>query len=331
MMGYTTLDEDDIYLIKGVGSLTKLFSQIDKDIAPKAILASSQTIRRYCEYGEGYRHLPHPSRICELLDVGIMAVDEAHEHFFTNYLVNILSNPQILIPITATFIANDPFVKHIFDKMVPPEVQFVGGEYDKYVNVTAYMYNCRQFFIKPFHYSSPQGYSQTKFEKYLLSRKGAQTLDTIIHTAILPVIKNHYDNIAEHKEKLLFLCDTTDMCDHMSKVFAKAFPNRTSSVFYTKMPATVLEKYDIICSTPGSAGTGRDVKNLRTCFVFTNTASEIRNRQFLGRLRKFPAVKNTPEFVYLSLSCIPKHISYHGIRSSLYGPLSLTFKHRSIG
>ena len=326
---YTTLDEDDIYVIQGVGSLTKLFSQIDKQIKPKIILASTKTVRLYLEYGPTYQHLPHPSEMCEKLGVGVVGTDEYHEHFYTNFLIGIMLNPALFIPITATFLANDPFVKNIFDQFVPKNIQFSGGEYEKFVNVTAYQYNSGGFYIKPFHYMSPQGYSQQMFEKFLLGR-GRKVLDALIEDAIIPLIRNHYINLAEPGEKFLFLCASTKMCDYLEGVFKRVFKDKKTSVFYSGLPATILEKYDIILSTPGSSGTGRDIKNLRTCFAFENTGSETRNLQFIGRLRGPPQMMNVPEFLYLSFSCIPQHVKYANMRAMLYGPRAVQFKHRSI-
>jgi len=327
MKKYTTLDEDDIYVVQGVGALTKLFNQIDKQIKPKVILASTKTIRLYLDYGPGYQHLPHPSEMCEKLGIGIVGTDEAHEHFYTNYLINLILNPAIFIPITATFNANDPFVKNIFDQHLPRNVQFTGGENEPYCNVTSYAYESGGYLIKPFHYSSPQGYSQVNFEKWLLGR-GRKVLDSLVNDAFLPIIREHYINLADDGEKFLFLCSTTKMCDHLKGILKQKFPNKTVTSFYSGIPVNVLEKYDMILSTPGSAGTGRDVKRLRTCFVFENTGAENRNIQFLGRLRRLP--ENTPEYVYLHLSCIPQHQSYAQKRAMLYGSRAKLFRHRTI-
>lgn len=607
---YTTLEEDDIYVIQGLGSLTKLFKRIDDDIKPKIILASTATMRLYIEYRASYQHLPHPSEMCEKLGIGIIGTDEYHEHFHTNFLIGLMFHPKILIPITATFMASDPFVKEIFNQFIPKDIQFVGGEYDRYVNVTAYTYRSAGHLLKPYQYTSRQGYSQQMFEKFLMSKKGKFVLDPLIQDAIIPIIRDHYINICDDGEKFLFLCASTKLCDYLEGVFKRAFNSKTVSVFYSGMPTTVLEKFDIIISTPGSAGcltgdtlvsinrnginsnagsysctlknaylhfnnlakrtqynwskeiptytrsfngrtiqlgeigdivysglkdvykvtlanglsikctpdhpimttdgwvlakdivnkrvmcettrqpvkkngrtklkdihlnvsihhpyarkstksskgrryicyrlelhraiyeavvlnqmtlpeyrealrdptkvrnmcfvdptiydihhidhdhsnndpnnltvmtksehkrlhserskfnfnqgipeyseaisieyvgmedtydilcidethnfvangivvhnTGRDIKNLRTCFAFENTQSDIRNLQFIGRLRAFPAVKNTPEFVYISFAAIPQHVKYSNARAVLYGPRALSFKHRSI-
>lgn len=327
---YTTLEENDIYVIQGLGSLTKLFKQIDDGVKPKIILASTATIRLYIEYRPSYQHLPHPSEMCEKLGIGIIGTDEYHEHFHTNFLIGLMFNPKVFIPITATFSASDPFVKNIFDKFIPNDLQFVGGEYDRFVNVTAYTYRGGGHLIKPYQYTSRQGYSQQMFEKFLMSKKGKLVLDPLVQDAIIPIIREHYINIAEDGEKLLVLCSSTKLCDHLESVFKRTFNSKTVSVFYSGMPTTVLDKFDIIISTPGSAGTGRDIKNLRTCFVFENTNSEIRNLQFIGRLRPYPAVKNTPEFAYISFACVPQHNAYSQKRSFLFGNRALSLKHRTI-
>ena len=325
---YTNLTESDIYLVQGQGSLSKLFSQIDQEIKPKIILASTQTIKRYIGYDENYQHLPHFSEICEKLNVGIVGTDEYHEHFYTNFLIGIMANPKLFIPITATFTVNDKFVKNIFDQFIPQKSQFTGGDYERYVNVTSYRYDGGRYFLKPYHYTRAGNYSQVKFEEYLLSKKGLSFLDQLIKEAFLPIIRQHYIDLAEKGEKLLFICSTREFCDYLARVFKVIFKDKTVSVFYSGMSTTILEKYDIILSTPGSSGTGRDIKNLRTCFVFENTQSEPRNLQFLGRLRRLP--KNTPEFIYLWLSAIPKHNVYNNARSLLYGNRALQLKHFTI-
>lgn len=327
---YTTLEEDDIYVISGNGSLSKLFAQIDKNISPKSILASAQTIRKYLEYGPGYQHLPHPSTMCEALGIGVVGTDEFHEHFHTNFSIGITLNPEIFIPITATFTVNDAYAKSVFDQFVPESIQFEGGEYDKYTNVTAYTYRAGSTFIKPFHYMSRNGYSQVMFENSLTTKKAKPFFDHMLNDAILPIIREHYIDIAADGEKLLVLCATQNLCEILASEFKRRFNSKKVSTFFSGMPVHTLEKFDIIVSTPGSAGTGRDIKNLRTCFAFENSASENRNLQFLGRLRDFPAVKNTPEFTYLSFSCIPQHVTYATKRAMLYGPRAKTFKQRTI-
>lgn len=329
MQSYTTLDDEDIYTVKGVASLTKLFDQIDKQIKPKVILGSTQTLRRYLDYGDGYKHLPHPSELCETLKIGIVGTDEYHEHFYSNYMFNLVFNPKLFIPITATFLANDKFVKNIFDQFIPADKQFSGGAYDKFVHVTAYTYRSGGFFLRPFDYMGPKGYSQVKYETFLLKR-GRKLFDAMIQDAILPIIQEHYIDVAEKGEKFLFLCSTTKLCDYLESVFRRSFPGKTVHVFYDGHSADVLTKYDMILSTPGSAGTGRDIKNLKTCFVFENTKSEIRNLQFIGRLRGPPSLKTTPEYVYLSLTSIPKHVEYANTRSALYGPRAAQFRHRRL-
>lgn len=328
---YTTLEEDDLYVIQGEASLTKLFNQIDKKIFPKLIIASTKTIRLYLEYGEGYKHLPHPTNFCEELDIGIIGSDEYHEHFNSNLMMMLAFNPRIFIPITATFVASSPYVRNIFNSMIPKSVQFSGGEYDKFVDVVTYRYTGGAHYIKPFNYMRAKGYSQNKFEEYLLGKKGESVLNALLNDAILPIIKEHYIKIAEKGEKFLMICSSKEFCDYLAGVFKRVFRDKTTSVFYSGMPSNVLERYDMILSTPGSAGTGRDIKGLRTCFAFENTGSEVRNLQFIGRLRGPPQMLNTPVFINLYFACIPQHVNYNNARSMLYGPRALSYKQRNIG
>jgi len=328
---YTTLEEDDIYVVQGIGGLNKLFSQIDKTIDPKFILFSAKTLKMYMDYPASYQHLPHPSKMCEELNAGILGTDEYHEHFYTNYTAMIINNPKVFIPITATFVGGgDQYVRDIFDKMIPASVRFTGGEYKKYVNVTAYKYGGGGWYLKPFHYKRAAGYSQVKFEESLMHHKAKPVFDSLLEDALIPIIKEHYIEKALPGQKFLMLCATKEMCNLLEGIFRRRFQDKTVSTFYSGKPEHILEKFDMILSTPGSAGTGRDVKNLRTCLIFDNTQSEIRNLQYLGRLRELPPGEGTPEYIYISFAAIPKHNEYAQGRSILYSSRALSMTYRSI-
>jgi superfamily II DNA or RNA helicase len=326
LVKYTTLTEDDVYTVQGVGGLTKIINNIN-EIKPSVILASTRTMQIYLEYEPSYQHLPHPSLLCESLDVGILSTDEAHESFFTNFQLCVTTNPSVFIPITATFVSNDKFVRNVLDQFIPKQVQFVGGDYERYVNVTSYEYTSGGGALKPFHYQTHKGYNQARFEDMLLKRL-SRVFDIMWKSAIVPILQEQYLSVAEPGEKLLILCATTAMCDHMAERL-KRETNKTVSVFYSGMPVTILERFDIILSTPGSAGTGRDIKNLLTCFVFDNTASEIRNLQYIGRLRRLPSGR-TPNFCYLSVRAVKKHMEYNSKRATLYAPRALKLTHRTV-
>ena len=100
---------------------------------------------------------------------------------------------------------------------------------------------------------SPQGYSQVMFEKFLMGR-GRKVLDRLIEDALIPMIKTHYINIADKGERFLLLCATTKLCDYLETVFKRVFKDKTVSTFYSGRPTTILENFDMILSTPGSAG-----------------------------------------------------------------------------
>jgi superfamily II DNA or RNA helicase len=313
---YAAVDDGEIYTIKGEPSLTKIIRMAErKDKLPKIILASAQTLKNYMKYKEGYRHLPNPSTFCELLGIGIIADDEYHEHFHTNFMMGLLFNAAVYIPVSATLVVNHKFIRGIFDKVVPQKVRF-GGEYAKYVKVLECSMEFGGHLVKPHHYKQRGAYSQSKFEEFLLSEKGAPLMEMYWRKAILPLVTEQYIELAEEGEKLLIIANTRAMCEEL-QVRLKRITNRSIGIFVSGVSTTVLDKSDIILSTPGSAGTGRDVAMLRSCIVLENTASEARIIQFLGRLRMMKS-GNIPVFVTCYFSCIPQHQRYATIRSMLY-------------
>lgn len=333
IVAFTTLMDDkrDIRVVKGVNALTALFADVKEGKGPSIILMSTKTLQNYLEYGPTYQHLPHPLDMTEVLQIGFVAVDEAHEWYHTNFSFDIIQNASVSVPTTATFTSNDEFIVNILNHMIPDHARESGGEYVKFVNVTSYIYEGGGTLIKPHNYTRNGSYSQVKYEEYLLSVKGRPLLDNIVHRVILPIIREHYLNICDNEvgERMLFLCATKEMCNYIADLL-KRTTNKTASVFVSGMPNSILERFDIIVSTPGSAGTGRDIKKLRAMIVFDATSSEARNLQYLGRLRPFPATKDTPEFAYISMACIPAHGKYTLKRTVLYGPRALTFKQRRI-
>ena len=328
ILKYTDLTELNIRVVSGEPSLSKLFVNIE-ETNPSIILISAPTLKQYLQGSDNYKHLPPPSEFCKKLNIGIIATDEYHEHFHTNFLIGTMLNPSLLIPITATFNVSDKFVKNIFDQFIPHSVRFTGGEYERYTNVTAYRYTSFGYLLKPKHYTGPKGYSQSKFEQFLLG-KGTIVLNALISDAFIPIIKTHYISICDPGEKFLFLCKTKALCDHLEKVFRFAFRDKTVKAFHSGMPQDILERYDMIISTDKSCGTGTDIKDLLTCFVFDNVSSENANLQYLGRLRKRPVEKTTPEFAYLYFKCIPKHELYATQRSLLYGNRAKEMRYRSL-
>ena len=75
-------------------------------------------------------------------------------------------------------------------------------------------------------------------------------------------------------------------------------------------------------STIGSAGTGKDIKGLRTMILFHSFSSEPLTYQTIGRLRK---MEDTPEFVYMVNTALDPAKRHADIRRPIYRHIGASF------
>lgn len=316
---FTELTEDDVYIIQGAVSLDKLLQQIDKTIFPKIILASLGTLRAYATGDDAYEDYPPFTELFDRLRVGIKVIDEAHLNFYLTLMIDLQTNAAINIALTATFDRGDPQVKRIFDSYYPHLMRFGEDIIDRYVDVYSYSYSLGGG-ISSRAYLTPNGYNHSKLEEYLI-RRTPRFLKRIYEKVYLPIIFGYYVNRRRFPgEKLLILFSTKVMCEWMQAKLTEDLPTQENfniCVYTYKTDDSVLTDADIIISTLGSAGTGRDLKNLITVLMTIATGSDTTNRQTLGRLRKLSG-DVTPVYVYTWNSDIPQHNVYQSGRRTTY-------------
>ena len=325
ILEYTQLTEDDIYVIQGAASMTKLLLQIDKTIFPKIILCSLGTVRPYAIGDESYENYPPFIELYDRLRVGVKVVDEAHLNFFLTLMLDLQTNASINIALTATFDRGDYQIKQIFDAHYPHLMRFGEGVFTRYVDIFSYSYSLGNMLpTKAWH--TQKGYNHSKFEEYLIRRQ-PHRIEQIYKTVYSPVINSHYINCRQPGQKLLIICSTVDMCNWMYQRLLTESEIRNNfqmAIYISETRDNVLSESDIIISTPGSAGTGTDIKSLRTVLMTVATGSENSNKQTLGRLRELPT-GDTPNYVYTWCRDIQPHCNYQEIRRNTYLSRGKTF------
>ena len=325
IMEYTTLTEDDIYVIQGAPSMTKLLLQIDQKIFPKVILCSLGTIRAYALADEAYENYPPFTEICDRLKIGIKVLDEAHLNFFLTLMVDLQTNAEVNIALTATFDRGDYQVKQIFDAHYPRLMRFGENNLKKYVDIYSYSYSLGGA-LPPKAYMTPNGYNHSKLEEYLI-RRVPQKLKYIFDSTYKPAIYAHYVNVRKPGQRLLILCSTVIMCQWIKDRLVQDLPwedNFKIAMYISDTDDSVLSQSDIIVSTPGSGGTGTDIKDLLTVFMTLATSSDNMNKQSLGRLRELPN-GDTPVYAYAWCRDISKHVSYQETRRYTFTNRGLNF------
>jgi hypothetical protein len=237
-------------------------------------------------------------------------------------MMDLRLTPAVTIVITATFDNSKPDIKRIFDRHYPVDIRYGENEYHRYVDVYAYGYRTGVGDIPSHAYRGEKGYSQVKWESWLL-RRGKHKLRQITEEIFMPLLRSHYTLIAQPGEKCLVLCDTVDMCNYMLKECEKNFQGYNCAIYISETEDEVLTTADIIISTPKSAGTGRDIKNLLTTLVTTSVRSTPLNEQMLGRLRELPG--RTPQFVYMYNLGVPSQVNHAVERAAIFRPLAKAF------
>ncbi len=325
LLQFTTLYEDEIYVIQGEASLAKLLAGIDRTIRPKVILCSIRTISKYALNHENYRGYPHFEALFDLLRIGVRVVDEAHLNFWANLMMDLRTNAAINIMLTATFDRSEQQVKQIFDAHYPRLMRFGEGQYDRYIDVFSYSYALGGT-IKPRSYSTQQGYSHVIYEEWLLRK--LEKLDTIYTLVYSPAIYSHYINVRRPGDKLLILCARIDMCKWFKQRLEQELPKAENFTIVTHTYGDSdeqLKTADIIISTPGSAGTGTDIKNLRVMLMTIATGNDTMNKQTMGRLRVLPD-GTTPHYIYVWNRDLQAHQRYQDARRILFTARSRQFR-----
>lgn len=326
---YTDCTDDDIYVISGMSSVDKLLRGIDKKYKPKFIVASVPTLANYAQDKPAWSKFPDFDKFCDILKIGICATDEAHLNFHANYIIDLRLNCPITVPLTATFKVSDMKIREIFDMHYPSDTRFGTGMYNKYVDIYSVRYTGASVVGLPKSmFKSAQGYSHIKFEDWLLN-KGSRQLNEFLDKVVLPLTYQYYINLKEPDEKMLILCSTTKMCEYYQKYLQREFKNLKINVYISGSPDEILKESDIIVSTTGSAGTGRDIKRLRFCLNTISMRSEPTNEQVLGRLRELRYSEVPPVYAYTHWAIIPSHCDHAQAREQLYVPLGKTFSNIS--
>ena len=324
LLEWTTMEAKDIFVVKGAQTLKKLMRKIDRRIHPKVILYSIATLRGYARNEEIWKDWPSFDKLAHTLNVGIRIIDEGHRSFHTNFIQSLRLPIASTVVLTATFDVTDRNVRRVFQKTYPKSIRFGEGDYDRYVDIRAYGYRAAWAALNPWAYSSQEGYSQAKWENWLLNKKSVQHLDRAIR-AYIPVIHAHYIQRRQTGDKLLVLVQTVAMCEMLRKRFQEKWPMLRCGIYVQETDDSAFAENDIIVSTIISSGTARDIPGLLMVLQTCSVRSPVQNRQNLGRLRRRPDNK-TPVFAYMVNTNLEPHRAHHEVRTEIFRPLAKSWK-----
>lgn len=325
------LNQGDLIVVRGSCDLKKVInSAIDDELNAKIIIITSLTIYNYIkdyEYNLHNGYMVPPGELFELLGVGIKLIDECHQFLHLNYKIDLYTNVEKAIFLSATLESSEPFVNTILSIIYPESMRMQGTAHKKYIDVYSLCYYIRR--AKRIRCERNKSYSHAMFEKSLRS---FPILYYQYIEMIASIVTTTFITKRREGQKMLIFASTIDMCTAISEHLAFMWPHMDIARYVADDPLENLHENDIVVSTLGSAGTAVDIINLKTCLMTVSVDSKQQNIQALGRLRELVNYEeDTPEFYYLYCGNVQKQYQYHIRKDEIFRPYCKSIQHRHTG
>jgi len=311
---------DDFVFVRGSDQLQALFMIAEAgQLTAKHIVISNKTfqtwIKLYEQYGDGLLEMGWPcvpENFLEFLGARLRQNDEAHLDLHLNFKIDLYTNTERSLLMSATFFHEDPFIRRMQELMVPLKDRYDPGVYNKYILVISAMYRFNEpERIQTKEFGSSK-YSHHAVERSIMAKPKVQEnyfsfLDHLMHV--------HFFSIKGEGQKVLVLSASVEMCTRLTEWFKKKYPEKDVRRYVGTMgdPYENLLDPEIRFATVGAAGAAHDVPLLRTTIMQVAMRSGQSNVQALGRTRPLPD-GSTPRFVFPTCQDIPKQLEYHTSR-----------------
>lgn len=317
---YLGLRRGELCVVSGTDQLISIINLAKNgDFNYKATIISSGTYLRFVKAyemtGDVGKYGCTPIELCELLGIGFRIVDEFHEELHAGIKAFIYSHVSKALILSATLNSDDPLTRRVYEAFVPQDKWVSGIEYDAYVHVTGIFYRHNPQDVSKIRTTEKGGshYSHGAYEKWLMEDEGR--LERYLKMLYELYRSTHLDaKDYDPQHKAIVFCALVDFCQVVRDYFQAQVEERgmTVGIYVAESKEEELHGHDVVVTTRGSAGTGKDVKNLRSLYRCTAIRKREANEQIKGRLRrmkKFPDVKL--QMYYLMCSDISKHMEYH--------------------
>lgn len=323
------IEPKDIMVVKGSGHLIALLELAKSgELDSKFIIISNKTIQNWLKLYEQYRegtfslgYSTLPETLFQDLNAGIRLIDEVHMDFHLCFKIDLYTNIERSISLSATLVSNDDFVAKMHEVMHPTPTRYALQKLDQYINSYVVYYQFKDpTKIRTTEYGATS-YSHTAFEKSIFKHK--PTLNNYFNL-IKYIIEIGFMKNARKKKKLMVFASTIEMCTLLTKYFSNVFNQYKVKRYVGEDPYSDLMTGDIIFTTLGSAGTAVDVPDLTNVILTVAVDSIQSNIQSLGRLRKLGPDDRT-EFHYMTCLDIPKHLEYSFRKKEMLGRYAKTY------
>lgn len=316
--------QSDVMVIQGSKALAALIELAKSDsLENNYYIFSSRTMQDYITQYEEDPQLCidmygcAPIDLFPLLGIGIMLVDETHQHYHAIFKIIIYTNVKFQIGLSATLMSDDSLVARMHKVVYPNKCIYEGGELDRYADVYAISYTIPEQFIRQIktkNYGS-NNYSHTAFEQSII--RNNELLRRYIKL-IKANIEDYYIEDYKDQDKIIIFVSTVALATRLADALRSFYPEFKVKRYCEEDSYEEMLGGDIIVSTPISAGTALDIPRLRVAIQTVSISSAPTNIQILGRLRKL--TDRDVKFCYIYANNINKQREYHHKRVELFRP-----------
>lgn len=285
---FTSLKEDEIFMIKGKKSIEKIMSMNEKELDKyKYFIGIHRTFSMMFE--------ENPESITKFFEhtgIGCKVFDEAHIEYYNIFYMDCVTNCETIY-LSATPERSNPNEKKVYNNMFYHVPIYAEDIKEKYLNIIMYQVdtNCPLKYLMKF--KKVRGFDVISYSKYAIETEAFT--DSLYD--LLPKI---FNNDFKQNKKIAIIFKMLDHIDLAKEVLEEFFKdkdhNLTIGVLTGNTKSKDKEKVlsnNIILSTDSSFSKGLDVENLSVIINYVPIGTLPKLNQITGRLRK---LKNEKTF-----------------------------------
>jgi superfamily II DNA or RNA helicase len=235
------------------------------------------------------------------LGIGVKVIDEYHLHFRNSLVIDMFTNVNKTIYLTATFDRSDKQESILFSRItggIPTYgASALPEEDEKHVTYHPVHYStkCPYRVVKSLGSGFGMGMKKWVFADWTFFDDPDNNTNKIIFSIIAKCLTR--------EGRILVTTPAIKSCLHLGNVIQNMYPHLRVGVISSKNTdkknEEVKETCHIIVSTIQSAGTGVDIKGLRYVINAEPFSSKVTAEQFMGRLRPFFGSDGDQKVTYL--------------------------------
>ena len=301
---------DIVRLVRGSADLKRLIKDgKDDSISHPIIIITLGTMRNYLTEFERAGRSSYgcrPLDFYRVIKVGIRVVDEAHENLHMQFRHDIETHCASVLYLSATIDSHDRMTNELYDRIYPPISRYLGLEWNRYIRVYALSYRAAD----PSEIKCTNGmgqYNHGVYEDYIMRDSGRAKS---YYGMISYIVNKSWFTERKDGDKCVIFLASVKMCQQLREFLQVKYPTITTIAYTGETEESELYVHDLVITTPGSAGTGKDIKGLTVGIAMVAVNSKQRNIQMMGRLREL-ADGRYVNYYYAFCSNIDAHVRYH--------------------